>query len=268
MSDEPLLQPDEFTQAAAQRLATEAEVEVLGIDELSLHLRVHGREVTSDLESFYALYRNAPETLESVWEMLVDVLADDLPDRSEDSADVLLDRVLPMLKPLALLSEVRAERLPLLVYRPLAGNLMVTYVVDEGQRVVYLNEGHLERWGVGEGVLWARAMGNLRARSTAAAAGADRHGRGLDHDLERRRRLRRGAAAAAGALQRVRGGDPGNLVIGVPSRDFLIAFSDADRRIFSQIQAQIETDARVLAQPLTDQLFTYGNGVLRQYAEA
>ena len=168
MSDqpfEPFLQPDEFTQAAAQRLATVAEVEVLGIDELSLHLRVHGREVTSDLESYYALYRNAPETLNTVWEMLVDVLADDLPDRSEDSADVLLDRVLPMLKPLALLSEVRAERLPLLVYRPLAGNLMVTYVVDEGQRVVYLNEGHLERWGVGEGVLWARAMGNLRARS-------------------------------------------------------------------------------------------------------
>jgi uncharacterized protein YtpQ (UPF0354 family) len=267
MSADSILLPDEFTQAAAQRLAAEPEVEVLSVDDLALFLRVGGREVTSELDNFYAMYRSAPDQLPAIWEMLADLLTENVPDRSESDTAVLLERVMPMLKPLALLNEVRAEGLPLLVYRPLVGDLMVTYVVDEGESVAYLNEGHLQRWGVSEDVLWARSLANLRART-----------RGV-----RPQRI----GSGAGSLLLLNGGDgydaarlllpeifatfaatvPGNLVIGVPSRDFLLAFSDRDRRIFEQIKTQIETDARVQAHPLTEQLFTYQNGALARYAD-
>jgi uncharacterized protein YtpQ (UPF0354 family) len=266
MSAESLLQPDEFTQAAAQRLAAEPDVEVLGVDDLTLYLRVGGREVTGDLESFFALYRSAPEQLPAIWETLAELLTENVPDRTESDAAVLLDRVMPMLKPLALLGEVRAEGLPLLVYRPIAGDLMVTYVVDEGESVAYLNEGHLGRWGVTEDVLWARAVVNLRARSQrirpqliGSGAGSLMLLNGGDGYDAARLLLPELFASFAAAV-------PGNVVIGVPSRDFLLAFSDRDPRIFAQIRTQIETDARVQAHPLTDHLFTYQDGVLVRYS--
>ncbi len=264
-TDELILLPDEFTQAAAQYVAAEPHVEVLDVDELTLHLRVRGREVTSELSSFYAAYRGAPEQLQAVWQTLTEALTTLPPDRTEDDPSVLLLRVMPMLKPIALLNQLREQKLPMLVYRPLVGELMVTYVIDEGQSVAFLNEVHLERWGVTEPLLWAQAVGNLRARPVHTPA----------HVI----------GSGAGSLLIVNGGDgydatrvllpelfsglaariPGRIVIGVPNRDFLIAFSDADRRIFDQVRAQIETDARAQEHPLTDQLLTYNNGALALY---
>jgi uncharacterized protein YtpQ (UPF0354 family) len=58
---------------------------------------------------------------------------------------------------------------------------------------------------------------------------------------------------------------PGTLVIGVPNRDFLIAFSDANRRVFDQIAAQVATDAQTQAHALTAQLFTFEHEQLVVY---
>jgi hypothetical protein len=60
----------------------------------------------------------------------------------------LRERIFPMLKPINLLVFVRERNLPMLVYRPFLADLMITYVVDEARSVAYINEQHLERWGV------------------------------------------------------------------------------------------------------------------------
>ncbi len=260
------LLPDEFSQAAAQYLAAQPDVEVLDVDELTLHLRIRGREVTSDLASFYALYQSAPESLPAVLQTLSEALVDLPPDRSEDDPSVLLLRVMPMVKPMALLSHLREQKLPMLAYRPLVGELMVTYVIDEGQSVAFLNEMHLQRWGIGEPMLWSRAVGNLRAKSAelqprVLGSGASRllimnAGDGYDATRLLLPELFSDFAART----------PGRTVIGVPNRDFLIAFSDADRGIFNQVRTQIETDARAQEHPLTDQLLTYRDGELRLYS--
>lgn len=267
-ADELILLPDEFTQAAGQYLATQPDVEVLDVDELTLHLRVHGREVTSDLASFYALYRGAPGELLGVLASLAEALVEVQPDRSEDDPAVLLLRVMPMLKPIALLSQLREQKVPMLAYRPLVGELMVTYVIDEGQSVAFLNELHLQRWGVTEPTLWGQAVRNLRARPLRSqprvlGSGASSLLIVNAADGYAATRLLLPELFSAFAAR-----TPGRMVIGVPNRDLLIAFSDADRRIFNQVRTQVETDARAQAHPLTDQLLTYHNDELAVYSEA
>ena len=59
---------------------------------------------------------------------------------------------------------------------------------------------------------------------------------------------------------------PGHLVIGIPNRDFLIAFSDANSEILRGVAAQVQSDAAQREYGLTEQLFTLANGVVKEYA--
>jgi hypothetical protein len=55
------------------------------------------------------------------------------------------------------------------------------------------------------------------------------------------------------------------MVIGIPNRDFLIAFSDADESILTSIAHQIQLDSVQREYGLTDQLFTIEDGQVREY---
>lgn len=255
----------EFTQAAAQALAAHPEIEILSIDELTLSLRIGGRELTSDLTSFYQLYRQSPGDLAAVHAALLDVLLDQPPDRSEDDPAVLLDRILPMLKPLALLEQVRAQKLPLLVYRPLAGDLMVCYVIDEGQSVAFINEEHLARWGVSEPQLYRRALANLRAKAWQPHPGQIGSGKGGLLIFNGRDGYDATRLLLPELFAEFAASTPGNLVIGVPNRDFLIAFSDADPRVFEKVRAQIDIDLRTQPNSLSAQLLVLREGQLQVY---
>lgn len=255
----------EFTQAAAQTLAADPNIEIVAIGDLTLQLRIHGQSVTSDLTHFYQLYLDAPDEAEAIQTALLEALIDQPPDRSEDDPGVLLDRVLPMLKPLALLEQVRAQKLPLLAYRPLVGELMITYVIDEGQSVAYINDDHLARWGVSEPQLYQRALVNLRAKQWRPHPGQIGNGKGgllifNGRDGYDATRLLLPELFTTFAV-----GMPGNLVIGVPNRDFLIAFSDADLRVFDKVRAQIDIDLRTQPHPLSSQLLTLRNGQIEVY---
>lgn len=260
-----VLQPDEFTQAAAQALAAHPDVEIVGFDELALRLRVRGRDLTSDLHNFYQLYSDAPDQLAAIQQALVTSILDLPPDRTEDNPAVLLARIFPMLKPQGLLEAIRVQGLPPLVFRPLAGELVVTYVIDERQSVAYVNEDHLRRWGVAEPLLHETALRNLRAKAWQPQPGQIGTGasgllifNGSDGYDATRILLPELFTAFAANL-------PGRLVIGVPNRDFLIAFSDAAPRVFEQVRNQIATDARTQTHSLTDQLLTIHNGAVQLY---
>jgi hypothetical protein len=59
---------------------------------------------------------------------------------------------------------------------------------------------------------------------------------------------------------------PGHLVIGIPNRDFLIAFSDANPEILRGVAHQVQADAAQREYGLTEQLFTLADGVIKEYA--
>lgn len=60
----------------------------------------------------------------------------------------------------------------------------------------------------------------------------------------------------------------GQLVIGVPNRDFLIALGDANPDILRSVAAQIQIDSVQRDHGLTDRLFTLVGGQIREYEMA
>jgi uncharacterized protein YtpQ (UPF0354 family) len=58
---------------------------------------------------------------------------------------------------------------------------------------------------------------------------------------------------------------PGNLVIGIPNRDFMVVFSDDDPDRVSAVALQVTQDMRQHAHGLTTNLFTITDGEVREY---
>ena len=66
-------------------------------------------------------------------------------------------------------------------------------------------------------------------------------------------------------LERLAGRVSGELVVGIPNRDFFIAFGNANPLLVGQVGQQIKRDAHARSYPLTETLFTFRNGVLEIY---
>lgn len=262
----PPMTAEQFAGYMEQRLSLYDEIELIDREGLELRLRVSGADVAADLGNFYSAYLRDPGQLDVVVETFVRVMLGITPDRSASDYDSLADRIYPMIKPLAMLVEVRDRRLPMLAYREFLGELMIAYVIDEERSVAYINDDHLERWGISVQDVHARAIENLRRRTdarvkyTTVGAGDQRlfiYSSGDGYDATR---LLLSDVLAGWARDL-----PGNLVIGIPNRDFLIAFSDANPEILRAVAAQVQADAVQRQYGLTEQLFTLDEGVVREY---
>jgi uncharacterized protein YtpQ (UPF0354 family) len=249
-----------------RRLSLEDAIEVLGREGMQLRLRVNGVETTAGLSNFYKAYARDPSEIDTIARNFVAATLGLAPDREVSDFTELADRIYPMLKPIELLVTVRERRLPMLAYREFLAQLIVTYVIDEQRSVTFINDDHLERWGVGQTDIHEQAIANLRRRThervdyVTAGEGDQRlyifnSGDGYDAT-----RLLLGDVLATWAQAL-----PGNLVIGIPNRDFLIGFSDANPEILEQIAQQIQADAAGREYGLTEQLFTLESGQVREY---
>lgn len=262
-----LINAEQFASYLEKRLALHDNVlEVLGREGTTLRLRVNGRDVVINVANFYDAYRNQPAQLDHIVQTMVRVLTSELPERSEQSYPALSARIFPMLKPIAMLASVRERNLPMIVYRDFLADLMITYVVDEPQSVTFLNEQHLEHWGVSAQDLHEQALQNLRQRTlgqveyVTTGAGEQRLFIFNSQDGYDATRLLLSEILAEWARQL-----PGRIVIGIPNRDFLVAFSDANDEILRSVAMQIQADAAGREYGLTDQLFTFEGGQVREY---
>ncbi|HEY3232805.1 MAG TPA: DUF1444 family protein [Roseiflexaceae bacterium] len=262
----PPMTATQFAAYMERRLTLEDTIEVLGRDGMRLRLRVQGAEMTTDLGNFYSAYARDPAQLDTIVRNFVMVALGVTPDREVSDFTTLADRVYPMLKPIALLATVRERNLPMLAYRQFLADLIVAYVIDEQRSVAFINEDHLERWGVGVQEIHERAIENLRRRTLehvdymTAGEGEQRLYIFNSSDGYDATRLLLSDVLAAWAHTL-----PGHLVIGIPNRDFLIGFSDANPDILERIAQQVQSDAAGREYGLTDQLFTLEGGEVREY---
>src|SRR5215469_1470509 len=95
---------------------------------------------------------------------------------------LLVDQVLPYLKASAAddvgpVVELDAESSPVLV--PFIGSLLVSYVVDEGDRFRYVTEGEREALGLSNANLRHAAEANLKAKIESTGVRLARHGKCL-----------------------------------------------------------------------------------------
>lgn len=260
------LSREAFAERVEQMLGTVPDVEVLNRTGMDLDLRMRGTNVRLNLENFYSAYLHDPSKLDAIHQTMTRTMQGFNPDRSTQQFDDLRNRIYPMLKPAELLEEVRERKLPMLVYRGFLANLIITYVIDEPDSVAFINEEHLERWEIGEHELYQQALQNLRERTISTTdyttIGEDAHQLFIFSSQDGYDATR---ILLPDLLDQWRTLLPGNIVIGIPNRDFLIAFSDADQTTLTNIARQVQVDSDQRPYSLTAQLFTLAEGEIRTY---
>jgi uncharacterized protein YtpQ (UPF0354 family) len=248
-------------------LQTVEGVTILAREDFGFRVQVRQSEMQLGLENVYAAYLQSPDQLEQIGATLVKALRNYNQAREITRFDELRERVYPMLKPIGLLATVRERNLPMLAYRPFLADLIIAYVIDEPGSVAYINEKHLERWQIDEAALHDQAVENLARRTreagnyTATGTGAQRIIVFNTQDGFDATRL-----LLPALLNEWRTQFPSRMVIGIPNRDFLICFSDADRTVLANVAQQVQFDAAQRDHGLTDQLFTLINGEVREYS--
>jgi uncharacterized protein YtpQ (UPF0354 family) len=257
---------EQFGAYMEKRLTLYDEVELLDREGMELRLRVNGADVAADLGNFYVAYMRDPTQIDIVVQNFARSLLGIQPDRDINDYPQLAGRIYPILKPIEMLAEVRERKLPMLAYREFLADLMIAYVIDEERSFAYINEDHLERWRVSIVDLHQQAIENLRRRTddrvtyTTVGEGEQRlfiFNSGDGYDATR--------VLLADVLADWAREVPGRLVIGIPNRDFLIAFSDANSEVLRGVAAQVQSDAAQREYGLTEQLFTLANGVVKEY---
>ncbi|NJK80348.1 MAG: DUF1444 family protein [Chloroflexaceae bacterium] len=259
-----LLSHDEFGQYVQHELAA------MGIQTshragLNLTIQLYGHDVALALEAAYAAYMQAPTQLDALVGGVISTTRTYTPDHLVDRFEPLRDRIFPMLKRLELLVSVREHDLPMLVYQDLPGDLMVTYVIHEAGSVSYINEQHLARWKTDAAALHNTAMHNLRQHTA-------RLGPTILGDDTRRLLIFQAQdgydATRLLLTEMLEQWQPlfsGQMVIGVPHRDMLLAFGDDDPQMLVLLSQQIETDMLQHPARLTEQLYTLAHGKLTTY---
>jgi hypothetical protein len=159
--------------------------------------------------------------------------------------------------------QVKGTGLTLLV-RPFSKVTRVAYVIDGDKAVQYVMAKHLAAWSTDTNSVHAAGIANLEVLSQdlpinvqSARGGPGRYAMISIADSYAAARL-----LAPNFMQRLRDALGPTIIVGVPNRDFLIAWTpDYSKR--QEFAAQVGKDSKTQAYALTDELFVSSAAGLR-----
>lgn len=210
-----------------------------------------------NLQNFYRSYLRSPEQFEKiVLPALTTVvqIQEWGEAQTEPPLDAVRNRIMPMLYP----HDAWQKQFPEFIGSPWIGGLAVLYVVDETNAYWYVRESLLEKWKLTQDELHDIAIENLQEyflkqpMEMAVAATEDETPSMLmpaTADSYNSSRLL--SHAFQGKLREFVGGD---LVIGVPGRDFFVAVSMKADVMINHIRERVREDYVHTDHPLTDRL--------------
>lgn len=265
-----LLNESQFCQTVALRARLERpdlRVEPVG-EEFLLVEDPLGQRSLLPLNATYRAYRAAPDQEISLIESLLQSLPTGEPSADRSSWLESRSRVMPQIVPPSLLEHCRRDGRELVALN-FVDELSVAFVLDEAERYAYLNRRVLEGWGVSERELLATAMENLQGYSPNGE-GALVYQMGSDTRLMFAWETFDGYDATRILLSRqlvqMAGRVYGNPVIGIPHRDYLVLFGDADPGFLAEMQERIQHEFQENPYPVSDRLFTLQNGYISLYS--
>ncbi len=234
-----------------------------------LHVLLHGQPLRCNLDQIYQAYRNSPHRLDDIVQAhlaaLRQVPSPSPPPTEKEAAESLL----PMLNQARWLKQTQQKDALPLAHRPFVARLVITYVFDMPDYRAYVDKNMLSKMITGPEITFDTihqyALENLRRRTTSKSY--DTHGL---HDKTMITCETGDGYAATRILlpelmalwaERI----PGQMLIGLPNRDFLIAFSDLDPAHVNAIAKQVRRDAKQRDHPLCADLLVWQNGKIREY---
>lgn len=181
---------------------------------------------------------------------------------SYDSYDAVRGRLLPMLKTEEWVVEVSAQSE--LVSTEFAPGLRMCFTIDEPTRVAYVTAEMLARWDIPLERLQEVAQDNLAARSPnlsmAALPGPD--GKHCALVVNTRDGYDTARLVLPG-LREVFARELGSeYLVGMPNRDFLIAFATSEPEMMTSILRQIKQDFHKMSHPLTQTIYRVRNDIV------
>ncbi len=177
-------------------------------------------------------------------------------------------QLMPLLKHRGLLDEVASSRVDAIAWQPfITDELIVTLVLDFSQSVRFVKAAEVEASGQPFDDLLEVALANLYARTEGALYEMGDKETGKLFILATQDGYDATRILLSLLLERLAQLVNGELVIGIPNRDFLIAFGNANPMLVGQIGQQVKQDAQSRTYPLTSTLFTFRDGQLKVYAK-
>ena len=204
-------------------------------------LRVENQEVVVDFSVLYSWYRVNPPSLGPVLDEFLEELKVELSRRPIPPFEDVVDLLFPQVRTLDFLKEFsprfgkgRLTRIDA------GGGIFFLFVMDERRGMTFVNESHVEAWGVVPETLKNLALRNL----LSLGASLDRKGR-LESDDGY-------AAAHLLVLDKLMNLSPGQAVLAaVPHRDLLITAPSArDERVLEALSLEAYTFFRNAARPI------------------
>lgn len=235
-----------------------------------------------NLFNFYRSFVGNPEAFEQIVlpALTTVVQMQELgPDHTSPPLERVRDRVMPMLYPQASWE----SGFPNFAGLEWVAGLAVLYVVDEAHSYWYIRDELLQRWGIGVDELHQFALENLEAyfqKRTMQLAGHPRaptEGASLGPAEEVGPRLlmphspdayNTTRLVSSGFQAKVRELLGGDFAVGVPSRDFFVAFSLDSTETTETIRHKVAEDFSSMDHPLSDRLlFVTADGVSEYCAD-
>ncbi len=173
-------------------------------------------------------------------------------------------RILPQIIPNSLLEFCYAHGREL-VALPFAGELAIAFVLDEDERYSYITIQTQRTWAVSGVDMFSAALTNLRRLSEGLVWKQINSGprsyflcETFDGYDASRMLLPRELAHIAGRVV-------GNLIVGIPHRDYMVAFGDSDLAFVTEMSESVQNDFLHGTYPITPQLFTLEDGQVVPY---
>ena len=263
-----LLDLEAFT-AHVEAATQQAGYEVVKREAGVLHIVVHDEPMRCKLDTVYQAYLNSPHRLDGVVEAHLSALRQVPPPPPPPTEKEAAESLLPLLNRPALLEQMQQQGALPPVHRPFVAGLIVTYVFDFPHHRAYVNENILAQMMAGPettfDMIHEYALQNLRLRTTSDVY----HTHGLRDKTMVVCDTHDGYAATRVLLSDLMdtwaGRIPGRMLIGIPNRDFLIAFSDRDPAHVAAIAGQVRRDAAERDHPLSADLLLWKDGRIREH---
>lgn len=222
--------------------------------------------VAIDIEPFERAYRRRPDAVAAVLSTLLRVSRGEK-GIADPGYQAIANQIIPQLKPIALLADLIERGAEPIIYRVFLADLIITYAIHDGKRLSYLTETQLDRWNISEHTVHAQAITNLHDRSQHVPYHKAGDGTqqvvvfDVNDGLDATRIL------LPDIIQSASQDIPGELVIGIPNRDFLVIVSADDPDRVAAVALQITRDMRQHAYGLSNRLFTIRHNQVREYNE-
>jgi uncharacterized protein YtpQ (UPF0354 family) len=246
---------------------------VAGQEGAVLHIILHDQTVRCDLTPLYQAYQNAPERLDDIVRSHLAALQQVPPVSTPPTEAEAAASLLPMLQQQQWIQQSSKRGALPLATRPFTANILVSYVFDLPQYRAYVNMETMARMAQGPGAAPAcagvdavhdYALENLRRRTSAQTY--QTHGIGdktmifceTDDGFAATRIL------LPELLETWHGRIPGNMLLAIPNRDLLLAFSDRHPGKTAVVR-QIRRDHQRHQHPLFANLLMWEKGQVKEY---